>query len=270
MKPVDYHVHSNHSCDGRSSISEMCQKAIEKEISEIGFSEHMDFDPEDRGYGFFNYDLCTSEIKKAQERFKSRLVIRKGVEIDYQYRFEDRIKDWLRDKKFDFTIGSVHYINHEIIDQRLLAKRDLGKIYRAYFDEVSRSIESGLFDVIGHLDLIRKYNHKKATQLDNLNYEEPMRTILEEIIESKNYLEINTKLSVLKETYAETMPSTETVKEFIDKGGKLISVGSDAHSKEEVGIGVEEQLSFLAKYEECDLQLIFGQNQRTHLPLESS
>ena len=67
MKFVDYHVHSNHSCDGKATVFEMCKKAIEMEIVEIGFSDHMDFEPEDPGFGFFNYADYTSEIKSAQE-----------------------------------------------------------------------------------------------------------------------------------------------------------------------------------------------------------
>ena len=67
MRFVDYHVHSNHSCDGKSSIPEMCQKAVELRIEEIGFSEHMDFEPKDWGYGFFNYERYSSEIEAAEE-----------------------------------------------------------------------------------------------------------------------------------------------------------------------------------------------------------
>ena len=69
---VDYHIHSNHSCDGKSSIFEMCQKAIELGIEEIGFSEHVDFEPRDLGFGFFNYDEYTSEIGDVQDFYKDR------------------------------------------------------------------------------------------------------------------------------------------------------------------------------------------------------
>ena len=52
---VDHHIHSNHSSDGKSSITEMCQKAIQQGIAVIGFTEHVDFDPQDWGYGYFQY-----------------------------------------------------------------------------------------------------------------------------------------------------------------------------------------------------------------------
>jgi histidinol-phosphatase (PHP family) len=62
MKFVDYHVHSSFSCDGESTIFEMCEKAVEVGLVEIGFSDHMDFDPKDWGYKFFDYNSYSSEI----------------------------------------------------------------------------------------------------------------------------------------------------------------------------------------------------------------
>jgi histidinol-phosphatase (PHP family) len=62
---VDYHVHSTFSCDGRSSINDLCEKAIELKFREIGFSEHVDFDPSDEGFGFFDYENYQSAIKEA-------------------------------------------------------------------------------------------------------------------------------------------------------------------------------------------------------------
>lgn len=61
MKFVDYHVHSNFSCDGKSTLFEMSQRAIDLGIEEIGISEHMDFEPKDWGLGFFiRYLVCSS------------------------------------------------------------------------------------------------------------------------------------------------------------------------------------------------------------------
>ena len=173
---IDYHVHSTESCDGRSSILEMCQKAANLGMTEIGFSEHVDFDPSDRGYGFFDYDRYTSEIAKARKLFENRLVIRKGVEIDYQNRFEDEIKDWLRGKQFDFTIGSVHYVAGRIIDHKLVTNSDLQTLYSAYFDEVIRSMESCLFNVVGHLDYIAKHGDNIGLGQIEFDYWEGIRS----------------------------------------------------------------------------------------------
>jgi histidinol-phosphatase (PHP family) len=254
---VDYHVHSTFSCDGRSSINDLCEKAIELEFREIGFSEHVDFDPSDEGFGFFNYDAYKSAIKEAQLLFKNRLTIRGGVEIDYQKRFENQIRDWLKGKNFDFIIGSVHYVKGELINQQILAKKDLKEIYGEYFTEVQNSIESSLFNFVGHLDIIRKYAPHRAVQRKGPEYAEKLDSILETIRERKMFLEINSKMSVLGHRVPEMLPSKETLKRYFDLGGKRISIGSDAHSKEELGSGVKETFDFLEKNSQTNIQIIF-------------
>lgn len=234
----------------------MCLKAVELGIGEIGFAEHVDFDPKDRGFGFFNYDGYSSDIESARESFRKRLVIWKGIEIDYQRSFEDEIEDWLLGKRFDFVIGSVHYLDHKFIDRQLVASSDLRTLYDAYFAEAARSVESCLFDVVGHLDIISKIIDKGLGHGD-FAYEEGLRMVLGEIMEKKMYLEINSKLSVLKEPCSDTIPSKEIVEEYIRNGGRLISIGSDAHSTEELGRGVDETLDFLAKYDRNQIELLF-------------
>lgn len=257
LKFVDYHVHSNHSCDGKSSIFEMCQKAIESGIAKIGFSDHMDFEPEDPGFGFFNYKRYTSEIESAQRFFEDKLVIRKGVELDYQSCLEADIKKWLKNKEFDFIIGSVHYLEHELITYELIKRKGLDKTYNAYLDEVIHSVRSNLFNVLGHLDVIRKCFDDRIFESKNLDHKDCIEAILEEILKRKIYLEINSKSSLIREKCTDMLPSKETVVAFLHNGGKLISLGSDAHSAKEVGSGIREILNFLEDLDGNKFKLLF-------------
>jgi len=254
---VDYHVHSTFSCDGKSTINDYCERAIELGMREIGFSEHVDFDPADEGFGFFNYEGYTSAIKAAQLLFKNKLVIRKGVEVDYQSRFEDQIRNWLRGKNFDFVIGSVHYVKGEIINQHLLIERDLREVYSEYFIEVEKSIKSRLFQVIGHLDLIRKFAVNQPVQSRDADYRERIGMILEQIRDQKMFLEINTKPSALRRGSIEMLPSKETVRKYLNCGGKRVSLGSDAHSIEELGSGIKETFKFLVENGLSDVIFLF-------------
>jgi histidinol-phosphatase (PHP family) len=257
MRFVDYHVHSLHSICGKSTIFEMCRKAIELGLVEIGFSDHMEFEPKERGYGFFNYDNYSSEIESARSLFKDKLVIRKGVEIGYQYCFEEEIKKWLRNKEFDFIIGAVHYLNHEFISHQLVARSDLKEIYEAYFDEVAQSIESCLFHVIGHFDYVSKYIDNRTPELHKFNHQEAVRKLMEKMVEKKKYLEQNSKLSVPKGTHSNILSSMEIFWEYIKSGGKLISIGSDAHSTEKLGIGIKEMLDNLEKFNGKMVKFLF-------------
>jgi histidinol-phosphatase (PHP family) len=232
------------------SIFEMCQKAVELGLKEIGFSEHVDFEPKDAGYGFFNYDRYLAEIENARRSFKNRLVIRKGVEIDYQRCFESDIKQWLKGKKLDFIIGSVHYLDHEIISRQMAIKKDLGEIYDSYFDEVGRSVQSGLFDVVGHFDLVRRYASNVKTDC-----REKAKAILSKIAERQMYLEMNSK--GLREAFGDTSPSKRIVGDYLEIGGELVSVGSDAHSRTEIGMGIRETLDFLGSQNGNRIRLLF-------------
>ncbi len=225
-------------------------------IAEIGFSEHVDFDPRNRWFGFFNYGGYTSEIESAREAFRDQLIVRKGVEIDYQHYFEGGIERWLRDKEFDFTIGSVHYLDHDFICRPLVARRDLRELYDVYFGEVERSVESGLFDVVGHFDLMGRYIGSRRSELDSFNFWEKAKAVLEKIVKSNLYLEINSK--GLREECRDTMPSRKLIDEFVSSGGKLVSLGSDAHSTSEIGNGLDEIRVFLAKYRGHKFKLLFG------------
>lgn len=243
---VDYHIHSSISCDGKSPLFEMCKKAVELGIEEIGFSEHVDFEPKDSGFGFFNYERYTLEIESAQAIFKNRLIIHKGVEIDYQHCFEDDIEECLKNQRLDFIIGSVHYLNHEIIGHRMVVEKDLREIYDAYFNEVVWSIKSGLFNVIGHFDLVSRYANNKKTRLNGPDYWEKVKNVLREIAERKVYLEINAK--GLREAGNCIVPSREVIEKYVEDGGKRLSIGSDAHSTEEIGSGIHEILNSLAVF----------------------
>lgn len=251
---MDYHVHSTQSYDGRSSMFEICQKAVELGIAEIGFSEHMDFDPIDWGFGFFDYARYSSQIERTREFFKDRLVIRKGIEIDYQHSFEEKIKMWLREKQFDFTIGSVHYLNHVIISRQTAEEENLEERYNTYLEEVSKSIESGLFDVVGHFDLLGRYIGNGVSELEDFCCKKK-KMILRRIREKRIFLEVNTK--AFREGYGDTIPSKRIIDQYIEDDGKLISLGSDAHSTNEISSGIKEALDYLSQYTEGQVELLF-------------
>lgn len=257
MKPrklVDYHVHSVFSSDAKSAIMEMCESATRLGLGEIGFAEHMDFQI-DPVSSHLDYDGYTEEIQRARRAYADRFVIRKGVEIDYQSRFEPQITEWLDDKQFDFVVGSVHYIDGVMIDSTYNWGVDLGKVYGKYLSEVRSSVESGLFDVVGHLDIVGRYVcervHVEPSQF-GVSFEE----VLGIVAQSNVYLEINSK--AINQGYADTMPGRRLVEDYLSFGGRRVSVGSDAHSSREVGRGVAEAYQFLFGSGLDDVMMLFA------------
>lgn len=129
-------------------------------------------------------------------------------------------------------------MDQKYITETLISEKPLQEIYNLYCAEVNNSIDSELFDVIGHLDLPQRYTYRRKDELQRIDYWEPMQTTLNKIIETETYLEINSK--GLREPCRETYPSSEVVNEYYETGGRLISLGSDAHSIEEIGAGLKE------------------------------
>ena len=72
-----------------------------------------------------------------------------GVEIDYQHWFENKIEAYLSEHEFDFVIGAVHYVDGmTVMASEYTATRDVVTAYRHYYEEVEKSVRSGLFNVL--------------------------------------------------------------------------------------------------------------------------
>jgi histidinol-phosphatase (PHP family) len=108
MIPLDYHLHSRFSVDGHYSIDEMCDAALARGLRDICLTEHIDFDRQDAGYGFFDYGAYSAAVDEARARYAGRLVIRKGLEVDFRRAFGAEPGEVLATMAFDFVIGSVH------------------------------------------------------------------------------------------------------------------------------------------------------------------
>lgn len=236
MDLVDFHIHTTLSCDGHCTIDEVCRKAIEIGLEAICFTEHFDLDPNDPGYGFLNYEEYSSRLEEARQRYASYLMILKGIEADYQSRFEGQLRDWLSDKEFDLVLGSVHYVDGVTLSEELVRSRDLDELYGAYLEKVHLSAESGLFDVIGHLDYVKKYTGN-ASYLESSDRLQPaLESTLQSIINNGVALEISTKGFVAKSR--DYRPSLNIVRLYRSLGGRRITIGSDSHDTGVLGTGV--------------------------------
>jgi histidinol-phosphatase (PHP family) len=224
---IDYQVHSFRSHDGLATIEAQCERAVEIGLDEIGFTEHKDFDPADPVVDHFDYVQYMTEIEQARERFGDRIKIRAGVEIDYQRWFEDEIADYLASHAFDFVMGSVHYVERQMLmTPAYNANRTRHEAYRDYFRAVQDSVESGLFDIVGHLEYANRRGIEAWGAYNAHDYTEELTALFEAMIQREVVLEINTAgLHQVGQTY----PSPETVALYAAQGGKLLSIGSDGH-----------------------------------------
>lgn len=230
---IDYQVHSYRSHDGKASILEQCERAVELGLDELGFSEHKDFNPEDPVVGHFDYNRYSDEIAQAKELYAGKLIIRMGVELDYQQWFQDMIADYLTDHAFDFIISSVHYADGAtVMTPEYIRGRDVQECYQSYFEEVLASVRQGCMKILGHMEYANRRGVPAFGPYEASPYREITTEIYDLMIRKGIALEINT--AGLRQGAGITYPCEQQVALYAERGGKLLSIGSDAHRPEDL------------------------------------
>lgn len=248
MEIVDYHVHSDNSFDGKASIISICKKAIEVGLSEICFTEHFSVDPTDVSYNVLDYKKYHREIQECKDVFKEKLIIREGLEIGEPHisNLKYDLTNQLKEMNLDFIIGSVHNISTVKLRSYMKGKNKK-EIYGDYFNEIYELVKNSDIDVVGHLDLMKRYAYSDFGNYDFNDYKDIIKSILKEIIKRNIGIEVNT--SGLRNSVHESYPSMEIIKLYKELGGELITIGSDAHNTEGVGSGYFLTIEMLKYYE---------------------
>ncbi len=241
--PLDAHLHTELSPDSDVDIDVYAASAVERGIGELAITDHVDFEPGAPAFGYATFADRERVVRQAAERWAPRGVsIRFGVELTYDRAWEADIRTHLARHAYDFTIGSVHdRVNSPYSPgnvQRWVDGRSLREIVAPSFDEVEAAARSGLFDALGHLDVVKRYLHPFVSKEALAGAPELYEPILRALVESGTALEINT--SGLRHPVGETYPSAAIVDRFREMGGRAISIGSDAHRAGHFGWGLAD------------------------------
>lgn len=233
--PLDAHLHTLLSPDSTVPIDTYAEQAIARGIDEIAITDHVDFEPGAPAFGFTTFEDRERIVRGSAERWGPRgVTIRFGIEITYERRFHDAIRDHLRMYAYDYVIGSVHVYRSSPFAAgnvaRWVAGRHLEEIVTPWFAEVEAAARSGLFDTLGHLDFVKRYLHPHVTAAQLAAAPELYEPTLRALVASGTALEVNT--SGLRQAAGETYPSAAIVARFRELGGERVTVGSDAHRAE--------------------------------------
>lgn len=263
---IDFHVHSDCSGDCLVPMLDACRAAVDHGIKIICFTDHIDFEPTDVCFGAFDHQLYESRIAEAREAFAGVLDIRCGVEIDYVDRHQSSIEHFLDGKHFDYVLGATHYVGGIILEdhERYFPGKCADDAYTPYFENVLATAETGWFDTLAHMDLCKRYGVRYFGALDWTPYRERIEQILRVVIARDMALEINT--SGLRQSPEDTYPSRELLELYFALGGRLITIGSDAHKTMDVGAGVDAALE-LAREVGFDSVATFSRRQRVLTPI---
>ncbi len=243
---IDMHVHSTCSPDGASSILDYARRAGDLELAEIGICEHVDFDPRDQDYGYLDSVHYDREIVTARDAVP-HVRLRQGVEVTYQGRREGEIRRWLAATDWDFVVLSIHLLDYAddwaIVSEpatasAYFASHDQRQAYLPYFEELLRAARSGLGDVLGHFDLVKRYGIAHFGPFKPSDFRDEIRSVLRAAVETGIGLEINT--SGLRQAPGQPYPALDIVRWYRQLGGEILTIGSDAHHVDDLAAGMAQ------------------------------
>jgi histidinol-phosphatase (PHP family) len=233
MYLIDYHTHPYGHGENKFDINvfkEFIKKAEMIGLNEIGFSDHDQYINEIDWHQVLNiindYDIS----------------IKLGLEIDYISGKEEKIKNIIGEIPFDYSIGSVHKIDNWEFDHPNYIdeynSKDLYIVYKKYYQNLNQAVLSGLFDIIGHFDLIKVFNFIPK----NKNILKLVEPVLKNIKREKLALEVNT--NGLNKPVKEIYPSIKILKYAYELDIPLV-LGSDAHSAKRVGENLKKVIDII-------------------------
>lgn len=240
--PFDYHMHSNYSCDTRVAMFDMCQEAVRKGIPEISFTEH--FDRIRTGMCFDKYNPAEyfKGLEAARAEFGPQgLTIKAGVEVGEIHLNRDEVNAVLNDYPYDLVLGSLHWCRGQSIFERpFFEQHDHREAARLYFEELVEMIEGGGFNIMSHMDVLKRRGFQVYGRFDILEYEEYVRPVLAACIKQGIAPEINT--SALRMPVNQTHPTIDVIRWYREMGGERLSIGSDAHNPAHLGTGLDQAI----------------------------
>lgn len=109
----DYHLHCNFSYDNKTSMENMIKSAINLNLKEICFTDHMDYDVNQTDKFVLNYKDYLDTLKFMQDKYKNKIKIKKGIELGLQPHLIEKLNNEMNNNHFDFIICSQHAIDKD-------------------------------------------------------------------------------------------------------------------------------------------------------------
>ncbi|WP_416768732.1 histidinol-phosphatase HisJ family protein [Sulfurimonas sp. ST-25] len=244
---IDLHNHTSLCNHAEGSVDEYVAAALAAGIDVFGFSDHapMDFDPKYR-MKFEEMEQYHGMVMDARTKYEGKIDILFGYEVDY---LEGHMDTRVLNADVDYLIGSVHFLdewgfdNPEFIGQ--YEHEDIDVIWERYFGQVEAMAKSGLFDIVGHLDLIKVF--KFMPKRDIVSIAAPA---LDAVAAAGMTMEIN--VAGYRKPVAEAYPSPALLGAAYERGIP-VTFGSDAHAPGQIGLFRDEAeaLARAAGYSEC-------------------
>lgn len=261
MNFSDNHVHSYFSTDSEASFESIIESALEKKLSSVCFTDHMDYDfpsETEEPEFVFDPDSYFARLQKLQKKYTD-FPIRIGVELGLKQGVRKSALELTESYPFDFVIGSTHLIdNMDPYEEAYWKTNGEAKGISRYYETTLENIKQGFdYDVYGHIDYVLRYaptirhgknDPQKKEAFINRSMsenEELLREIFREIIKHGKGIEINT--AGFTKGLGHPNPHETLLACYKELGGEIITMGSDAHEATYLGSHFEKAYAILKK-----------------------
>lgn len=243
------HTHTEF-CDGRNSMEEMVQSAIERGFASVGFSPHS-YMPFDTETGMSPQEDCAyrMEVKRLKEKYNGVIQIYQGLEFE-RYS-EHKIVD------YDYVIGSSHFLKLDgeivLVDTSAINTKKVIDTYfgadsvrfaKKYFETLCELGDIYPFDIIGHFDVITKNEQEMhLIDTDSKLYRKYALEAVHTLFEKTKIFEVNT--GVMARSGRKTPYPDKFILEELNKIGAYVTIGSDCHRADQFGVGHKEAMQLI-------------------------
>ncbi len=247
----NFHTHTVF-CDGADTAEDMVRSAIEAGMDEIGFSGHA-YTPFDTSWCMIpeTTERYIAEVRRLADKYSGKIKVYCGLEADFYSVFDA--------SRFDYVIGSVHYVEKDGVYYPTDESADLlkdaadkawgGDIYALiedYYALEARVAEVTGADIIGHFDLITKFNEKEPLfDESNPRYVSAAEKAADALIKSGVPFEINTG-AMSRCRRSVPYPSESIMRYIAGHGGKFV-LSSDSHSVATIDYGFDKARQIAAR-----------------------
>lgn len=256
MNIIDCHTHTQFSMDSEADINSCIQRAVDMGLSAYAITDHCECSTwyteshytDTKNFDWFNYEQdfnnSVNAVTGLKEKYKNFNLIC-GIEMGQATQDIEVAEKIASDKRLDFIIGSMHQLKGEkdfyYIDYANMSMDEIYNLLERYFNEVYQLCKLDCFDVLGHLTYCLRYMKCRNNICPDISrFDEIIAESFRTLARNGKGIEINT--SGIRQGFGDVFPSLKYVKLFKDMGGEVLSVGSDAHTVEDIGKDISSAL----------------------------
>ncbi len=250
MIPYEAHCHSRFSYDAdqTAEVDDVCRAAIAKGLTHLALTDHYDMDAVTDG--LYTYDIAGAKaaVEEAKEEFGNLLTLSYGIELGSATQYPDEADAFLKKHKFETVVGSIHAItgcaDFAYWDMKSISHEDFTQAWMLYLAELTRMCELGHADILAHVTYPIRYYIRAGHRFDPTFCKDELAALLTTAIDRGMLLEVNT--SGYRQGLGGPLPEASVISLYKDLGGRLISVGSDAHTPGDIAANYKEAEALLS------------------------